>query len=61
LLIPQILVRGEQHVKTGFLCSLQQFSIAQRIPSLRSRFFYGVVLQGTGNASWRAMIEEHTR
>src|SRR5713101_3348597 len=59
LLIRQICVRREKHLKPSFLSSLQQVAVAQRVPSLRFCLFDDVALQRTGNASGRSVVKEN--
>jgi hypothetical protein len=59
LLMRKISVRREQHVKSGFLSRLEQFAVAQSVPSLCSCFLDGVASQGTGDASWRSMVKKN--
>jgi len=59
LLVRQICVGREKHLKPSFLGCFQQVTIAQRVPPLCSRFLNDMALQRAGNASGRSVVKEN--
>jgi hypothetical protein len=59
LLMAQIFIGCEQHVKPSVLSGIQQVAVAQCIPPLCSCFLDGMAFQRTGNAPWRSVVEEN--
>ena len=59
LLVRQICVGREKHLKPSFLGRVQQVAVAQCVPPLCSCFFNNMALQRAGNSSWGSVVKEN--